>query len=61
MPLTLVTRVNTFDPLTFDRLFRIWFPFNNFSYPEENHLKFIYKANDHKRQAKFDFEFTFLF
>ena len=29
MPLTLVTRVNTFYPLTFDRLFSIWFPFNN--------------------------------
>jgi hypothetical protein len=29
MPLTLVTRVNKFYPLTFDRLFSIWFPFNN--------------------------------
>jgi hypothetical protein len=35
--------------------------FNNLSFPEPNHLKFIQKVRDHQRQTKMDFALFPLF
>ena len=39
----------------------IWFLFNNLSSPYANHLKFIHKVQDHKRQEKLDSGLSHIF